>query len=195
MTVVLWGLQSGGRRAFPACLSTSISAVCKEPASPCFVLITLKPSRLWTSETIHRVTSLQTFSCDLWLWESESYSRKDVKQRSPTLHWAPFILEHSSASFTHLTDTLTFSHWFFPLFTLNHMVHWTNTELDSHYTFLYSCHRTECNSAQCAQLMDTREFFMVVDMCRWLSTTNTLLRLYVRSSCPGSCQFFRTRPV
>ncbi len=28
------------------------------------------------------------------------------------------------------------------------MVHWTNTELDSHYTSLYSCHHTECNTAQ-----------------------------------------------
>lgn len=25
---------------------------------------------------------------------------------------------------------------------------WTNTKLDSHYTSLYSCHQTECNTAQ-----------------------------------------------
>lgn len=30
----------------------------------------------------------------------------------------------------------------------NRMVHWTNTKLDSHYTSFYSCHHTECNTAQ-----------------------------------------------
>lgn len=157
MMVILWGLRSRERerekesRVFAACPASYLSIQ---------TLFTLIPT---TVNLLHPAASWSSAACE-WVKQSHLPANPSLLSVSHQAIVIPkwFSDQRCAASPLQTLHIITLSSlsnafppmspWYFTdssySSTINRMAHRTNTKLDSHYTSLYSCHHTECNTAQ-----------------------------------------------
>lgn len=117
------------------------------------ILLTLQPVNKWNypHNHMHLPEDIRFILCQGFLYTQIVLEQCCTVYNISTTLWTPDLAHNNTfqpQEYIFSNGAHNISQIYFYCFIINGMVHWTNTQLDSKNTSLYSCHLTECNTSQ-----------------------------------------------